>query len=180
MLDVVRISELLRKVPKPPEDSTPIGADTNAIHEFELRTGIYLPVDLREWLQIANGPCVGPGGMYGIRPACQHLNIESYLALFPSWTATKWIPVAGDGCGNYYIMPTQNEYGVGNPIVFIDTSIACDKPTFIVASDIEHFIISIIENELGDSGWPFDEDTVRRSDPNIIQFHGLALPWDSQ
>src|SRR5438105_1019599 len=110
MIDRRRLSELLTKVPTPPEDSLPPPATDPDCDSFEKRSGIRLPDDVRDWLKLTNGPCVGPGGLYGIRPPRRHLDMEAIIALFPSWKAHQWLPIAGDGCGNYYVIPTQQEY----------------------------------------------------------------------
>ncbi len=177
MIDAPRIQELLCKVPKPPEELLPHGIGDVECDDFEKRTEIDLPEDAREWLKLANGPCVGPGGIYGIRPSRAHLDIESFFLSFPSWKARKWIPIAGDGCGNYYIVPTQHEYGRGFPVLFFDTSSSVDEPSYIVASDIGHFMLALLEKELGKEGWPFNEKAVVQSDPHIVAFKGVDLPW---
>jgi hypothetical protein len=177
MIDVPRIRELLSKVPRPPEDAIPEGASESQCDAFQRRTGLRLPHDVRDWLKISNGPCVGPGGLYGIRPARSDLDIESILEIFPSWRESKWIPVAGDGCGNYYLIPTQQEYGTGYPVLFVDTSSTPDAPAYIVASDMGRFVVALLETELGAEGWPFNEHDVTKSDPQITRFKGLALPW---
>src|ERR1700689_4522542 len=115
-----RIKKLLHEAPRAPEDSIPGGVSEKDLGAFVGRTGITLPSSMRKWLQLSNGPCVGPGGLFGIRPKRPALDIEKILDIFPSWKARKWIPVAGDGCGNYYVMPTKEDFGVGFPIVFID------------------------------------------------------------
>src|SRR4051812_31301894 len=119
MIDVQRIRELLKKVPRPPGEPIPYGLTDTDCEQFEERTGIPLPEDLRTWLKITNGPCVGPGGLYGIRPQRQELDIEGILNLVPSWATHKWIPIGADGCGNFYIIPTNAEFGSGFPVLFI-------------------------------------------------------------
>lgn len=177
MLDADRIKTLLSKVPSPPGERLPEGTTDAEIHSFVDRTGISVPDDLAAWMKLSNGPCVGPGGLFGIRTQRSHLDIESCLDIFPSWRHQKWIPVAGDGCGNYYVVPTQGEFGDGFPVLFIDMSLADDSPAFIVASDMGHFLESLLETELGDRSWPFDERAVVERDPNILSFRDVKLPW---
>lgn len=177
MIDVKRIRQLLARAPRPPEEVLPEGASDGDCDAFEQRTGIRLPDDVRQWLQVTNGPCVGPGGLFGIRPRRAHLDIERYFGMFPSWQRQKWIPVAGDGCGNYYVIPTQGEYGRGNPVLFVDASSTYDTPSFIVASDIGHFLVGLLEKEIGMNGWPFDENYVTKTDAEITRFVGTPLPW---
>lgn len=177
MIDVVKIQKLLVSIPMPPEDLPLQGVSDAECNGFERRTGILLPHDVRHWLKLANGPCVGPGGFYGIQPHRSHLDMELFLSLHPSWLTQKWLPIAGDGCGNHYIMPTTSEYGSGYPVLFIDTSLTTDSPAYIVASDIEHFLVSMFEKELGKKEWPFNEESVLQSDPKLKQFKGVDLPW---
>ena len=177
MINAPRILELLHQVPRPPEDSIPGGISTRECDECEVRTGLRLPPDVREWLALANGPCVGPGGLYGILPARESLGFEEVINLFPSWRRNRWLPVAGDGCGDHYVIPTQQEYGVGYPVVFVDVHSSEDVPAYIVASDIGHFLNALLEEELGKRGWPFNEQYVCRTDPDIQRFTGVPLPW---
>jgi hypothetical protein len=177
MNQVDRISELLYQVPRPPEDSIPPGVCTEQLAQFEGRTGIKLPAMLRRWLTLTNAPCIGPGGFYGIHPTRSHLDIEEYLRQFPEWRGRKWIPVAGDGCGNQYIIPTQNEFGLGYPVMFVDMGQTIASPAYIVASDLEHFIVAILQNELGATGWPFNRNQLLTFDPLIMNYHGIPFPW---
>lgn len=178
MNQMEQISELLYQVPRPPEDSIPSGVTDEEIAQFEERTGIVVPAVLRSWLSVTNGPCVGPGGFYGIHPLRSHLDIEEYLTRYPNWNKRQWIPVAGDGCGNHYIMPTQNEFGLGYPVLFIDVGRAVDSPSYVVASDLEHFIVGILRKEIGSTGWPFSRDNTLTFDPQLSEYHGVPFPWE--
>ena len=178
MIDTARIMELLEKVPQPPEEPIPVGVSDKECDDFEIRTGITLPAGLRSWLKVSNGPCVGPGGLYGIRPQRSYLDIESHLAMYPCWISKKWIPVAGDGCGNEYIVPTRGEYGDGFPVLFVETSYSTDVPSFIAASDFGHFLVLLLEEELQKTGWPFDMQRLLNMDPQITKFSGVPFPWE--
>lgn len=174
-----QISALLDQVSRPPEDSIPSGVTDEEIAQFEERTGISVPTTLRSWLRITNGPCVGPGGFYGIHPLRSHLEMEDYLIRYPDWSKRQWIPVAGDGCGNHYIMPTQNDFGAGFPVLFIDVGKAVDSPSYVVASDLEHFIVGILRKEIGDTGWPFHQDNTLTFVPGLSEYHGVPFPWEA-
>jgi cell wall assembly regulator SMI1 len=177
MIDIRRIRELLTQVQQPPDDTPAEGLSESECDAFEQRTGIRLPNDLRQWLGLVNGPCIGPGGLYGIHTRRSHLDMEGFLARFPQWRASKWIPVAGDGCGNHYVVATRHEYGSGDPVLFVDTSTTPDAPSFIVSSDIGHFIVALLEQELGSKGWPFDKVYVTKADPAICEFYDVPVPW---
>ncbi len=178
MIDNYKIDDLLQRVPHPPEEPPPPGIDDSECERFAIRTGITMPSDLQEWLKITNGPCVGPGGFYGIRPTCPFLDIESRMQIFPNWYTTKWLPIAGDGCGNYFVMPTLREYGDSHPIVFVDTTNSSSSPLYVVSSDLDHFIIATLEEELGATDWPFSRNFVINFDPDILKCSGVALPWE--
>lgn len=173
------IRDLLVRVPGPPGEDLPKGIGDADFDGFSMRTGIAIPGPLREFLTMTNGPCVGPGGLFGIRTLRPHLDMESYLESHPTWKIRRWIPIAGDGCGNYYVLCTQGEFGPGLPVVFIDTSMSDGSPSFIVASDLRHFLTFLLEKELGRKEWPFDKTTVTQRDPDIVSFHDVRLPWET-
>jgi cell wall assembly regulator SMI1 len=177
MIDATRIQELLSKVPRPPEDAVPLGVTNEQCDDFEARTRLTLPNDVRNWLTLSNVPCVGPGGLYGIRPSRTSLDMESFFSIFPLWKTRKWIPVAGDGCGNHYVIATQQEYGPGYPVLFVDTSSSIEGPSYIVSSDLGRFLESLFEKELGADDWPFNKKAVVVSDPHILSFKGVRFPW---
>ena len=170
MWDTRRIRELLDKLP----DISPTAADLDAFAE---EIGIPVPDDLRDWLKLASGPSV-PSRLFGIR---MRMDIESILEIHPLWKQNKWIPVADDGCGNYYVVATQQEFGKGFPILFIDTMESSEQPQYLVASDIGHFILFFVEHEINprfdSEGWPFGEKYVLQTDPDILNFKKELLPW---
>lgn len=183
--EIEAVRELLRKVSHPPEEDLPVGVVEAEIEAFAERTGIIVPRPMAAWLRLSNGPCVGPGGLFGIRPARESLDIEFYLDIYPQWRQRGWIPVAGDGCGNYYVLATAQEFGPGWPVLFIDTMVSPDEPACIVASDIWRFLVFLLEEELlkekgiRDTPWPFDRVDITRRDPGIEGFTGVPLPWDT-
>jgi hypothetical protein len=179
-MNIQRIKELISRVPRPPEEGIPEGITDAELNSFEERTGIALPEDVREWLKVANGPCVGPGGLFGLGEIHKHFNIYSFLEMYPCWKKKKWIPIGGDGCGNYYVVATQREYGEGFPVLFVDTLVSPELPSYIAASDIGHFLIFLLERELGNMAWPFNEKVVTTNDPGILHFTGIPLPWEAK
>jgi hypothetical protein len=70
--EVMRLAVL---VPGPPGEPLPPGLTEAEIEDFARRTGLPIPPDLGEWLRFTNGPCIGPGGLFGIRPRRGHLDI---------------------------------------------------------------------------------------------------------
>jgi len=172
------VKDLVARSSSPPDEPLPAGATDWAIAELEQRTGLEVPGDLRSFLLFSNGPCVGPGGLMGINAVKKSLDMEHVLGLYPKWLEKGWIPAAGDGCGNYYLVVTRNDFGPGEPVVFIETIESHDTPAFVVASGMWQFVRFLLRKELGESRWPFARDEVVAADPGILSFRGVSLPWE--
>ena len=145
---------------------------------FEARTGVSVPEDVRTWLSLCTGAECETVILLGICPRQAFLDMECVYVVHPGWARRGWLPVASDGCGNAYVIATKPDYGQGHPAFFVDCMKSPSKPTYIVASDIRHFVWGILECELGDDRWPFDRDFVVAADPAILTFSGLPLPWE--
>lgn len=144
---------------------------------FRERVGIDVPPELAEWLRIANGAPVGPGGLFGIGTLRRSLDIETYLNEYPEWLAQKWLPVAGDGSGNYYVLASVSG-AVPHPVLYIDTHDDPAKTAYVVASDVWHFLRFLLRAESGENGWPFSRTKVLNDDPALALVEGVPYPWD--
>ena len=173
------IALLLARLPYPVEEHPLEQATDEALHAFTERTGLELPEDVRTWLKIANGLYVGNQGLLGIPTKHSTFDMEETLELHPTWTDKGWLPVGDDGFGNYYVIPLKGDYGPGFPVVFFDHETDMDSAQYIVASDLEHFIRFLIECELRITGWPFGKEEMLERDPAILNFTGVALPWET-
>src|SRR5437588_2811646 len=80
-------------------------AASGDISAFEKAYRVEIPQELKLWLLICNGAPVNPGGIYGVRPA--KVRAEDLLDELPAWRARKWFPLASNGCGDYYVVPTE-------------------------------------------------------------------------
>jgi len=178
MNGIDRILHLLGRVSVPPGYIFPTGADRSSIEKFENEFGIQLPVDLKNWLEISNGPLVGPGGIFGIGNVSNGLSIANHLRLYPAWPARGWIPIAADGCGNYYALDFSGAYKDLHPIIFVEPSIDDLEPAYVVASCLWIFLESLLLREVHESRWPFDREEVVKRDPNILRVIGISLPWE--
>jgi len=174
---VSEVVRLLHEVPQPPGERIPPGVDDAELDAFTERTGVQLPSSLRTWLSITNGPSIGAWGVFGIDPAPDYLNIERYYERYPRWRDRKWIPVAGDGHAHFYVLITWEEYGPGFPVVYVDANILIDAPAYIVASDLWHFLLALLEKERSNTRWPFNKKELLAFDPEIARFEGVAMPW---
>lgn len=171
------IQRLASQVPSPPGEPLPPGASDDEIDAFSKRTGVQVPTDLREWWKFTNGPCIGPGGMYGIRPQREHLDLEGVYQHHPEWQRLNWIPVAGDGCGNEYVLTVTPESGPLRPVYFFEHEQSDPRRfEYVVASGLWQFLRFLLREEMGGRGWPFDRDFVLKADPDLTACS--TLPWD--
>ena len=173
------VIRMLAQVALPPGEPLPRGAPEPLIADWELRNQIRLPPEFRAWLAACNGPCVGPGGVTGIATKRNSQDVDFLLRLHPDWHKQGWVPLAGDGSGNYYVVATKGEFGPGEPVLFIDNMIEENVPAFVVASDSWQFLWFMLKKELGQSKWPFDRAEVVSEDPAILTFSSVCLPWES-
>jgi hypothetical protein len=171
------VREVVSQQTEVPEDpAPPPGVSDEEIEGFIQRTGLVPPEALRQWLQFSNAPRMGPGFMQGIRPPHgDDYDIEQSLKFYPDWGEKGWIPVATDGFGNYYVLATTPDYGPGNPFFFIDTMADSTKPTYVVASDLWHFLWFLFRC---DRWWPFDKKKVLKKDPFLKNPYPVPRPWE--
>ncbi|MBA4020489.1 MAG: hypothetical protein C0483_25290 [Pirellula sp.] len=168
-----------------PSDVASAGATRAQIEECEERVGVEFPKEMREWLAISNGPRVARCDFYGTER--DYFKFDDVYEIFPEWTEREWIPILNDGCGNYWVMVTQEEFGEGRPIVFVKPISDREAAAYIVASDLEHFLEFVLEKEIlspelgdfEDTYWPFDQDKVLAKDPDLLSFRDVPLPWDA-
>ena len=136
--------ETLDKLPRPDID-LPIGASLNDIRAFESRFNLRLPKPLLEFLQVINGAYVGGQGFLGINSTTNN-EIGQVLELTPLWVERNWIPVASDGCGNYFVIVSLSEHD--HPICFVDHEIGYDTIDYVAASSLEIFVEQFILQEI--------------------------------
>jgi cell wall assembly regulator SMI1 len=154
------------------------GASEASLHEFEERTGLTVPPELRRWLSFCDGALAGAGGIFGAGPDDPRLEIERFLALHANWTWLGWIPIASDGFGDYYMVATATSREPEDAVFFVDCHEDFDLPSYVVGSDIWHFLVGYLSDELWESWWPFDEERKLTFDPAIAQLASVgALPW---
>ena len=156
-----------------------------------------LPLSIVEWLTYCNGMDMAFGYLNGIDEVTNFCNREH----ISHWKERGWIPIAGDGCGNYYLVvkyETQDESLY--PVVFVDHEDSaigengenqlCNRISYIVASDLPHFLEVVLlyqehhiqyqnkdDDEYPDFWWPFDKERMLQFDPNIDKIE-IIKPWD--
>ena len=85
-------------------------------------------------------------------------------ALMTDFHESGWLPMGTDGCGSYYIVPLNGDFGPGLAVVFHDHEYEYN-PAYIMASDQEDFIRFLVEDKVtsaasaldgGSYRWPFE------------------------
>jgi hypothetical protein len=74
-----QVKDLVRKMPAPRQGDTIAGTTKAEIEKFARRNSIHVPGELQDWLLYCNGALLGPGGLYGIRPGDEVLDIEAVI-----------------------------------------------------------------------------------------------------
>lgn len=108
---LARLRLLVAGAVRAPEDNAPEGASSAELAALAGRLGQALPSALRTWLSICNGAAIGPGGVFGQRPGRRFLDMVGVRERYLQWRELDWIPVAGDGCGNYYVLTADGTVG---------------------------------------------------------------------
>jgi cell wall assembly regulator SMI1 len=168
----------------------PAGATAADLRQLRDDLGFDLPEVLTRWLSICNGSFAGDGGLFGanLTGPREFLDISSCMDLRPSWREHRWIPVAGDGCGDYYVLDASHSHFPGDAIFFVDQS-DYDTLNYAVASDLPIFLHQHLRSHLDrdpdldldqQSRWPFDQELTLAADPRIADLRTQRLlPWSS-
>lgn len=105
----------------------------------------------------------------GLCPGDDYLDIEARYRGYPHWRVRGWIPIAGDGLGNYYVLDTTRRTRSGHPILFLDHEQSeveiCDTPNYVAASNLWSFLRYLFLDELHAAYNLFDEWDALRQDP---------------
>ncbi|MEV0794773.1 SMI1/KNR4 family protein [Kribbella sp. NPDC050459] len=171
MSDITHVLELLSEAHPAPEEVRR-GATDDELVQLEVDLGTPFPAELLEWLRACRGTTAGPGGLYGVGKDPECLDIAYILDGFPAWRAKGWIPVAGDGNGNYFVLTSESN---GNPVGFVEPMETEEEIQFYVASNLFIFLREILANEVARTGWPFDAAYISGVDPDLLSLS--PLPW---
>jgi hypothetical protein len=115
MRNYSRVLDLLAEVERPPSPRPVSGATDEQLDALRRALTFEPEEDLASWLRTCNGVIAGPGGIYGVDPPEDFLDIDGVMELFPGWRENRWIPVAGDGTGNHYVWTRAGATSIVTP-----------------------------------------------------------------
>jgi cell wall assembly regulator SMI1 len=170
------VARLVRAATREPGTSFPGGADDVEIADLQREVGLKLPPELVEWLRMCKGDVIGPGYLYGVRYSGRVTDIASVLERFPRWRERGWLPVAGDGSGDYYVLIARGDL-IGY-VAFVDQS-DLEILDYVVASNLWAFVRFLLTASAGDRRWPFDRDYVLGLDPGMADVPTGLQPWST-
>jgi len=170
-------------------NGVPAGASKQDLRAVEQLYGVRMPPVLQEWFSVVNGAFCATQGF---------LALGDYRVDYKDFITKLWLPVADDGCGDYYLVdltsPDQGDY----PVFFWDHESGYDLETagltkgYAVASNVWIFSLlflrQALRHELAARGggaaereaswhWPFDRDRTLQHDPALACVTSAPLPW---
>lgn len=135
------LRELVAGAVRAPEEESPRGAGPEELTILSARLGCGIPPILSAWLSVCRGARIGPGGVFGQPPDTPLIDMAWRRNLFPEWAELGWLPVAGDGCGNCYVLTGDGTIG------FVDTMKDPGQIDRQVAGDLISFMIDLLAND---------------------------------
>jgi len=124
-----------------PEEEAPRGASQPEIDSLQAKLGCAIPPTLRAWLSVCRRAGIGPGGVFGPRPDRPYLDMAQRRDAFPAWAEQGWLPVAGDGCGNCYVLTADST------VSFVDTMKDPGRIDRQVADDLLSFMTGLLTGD---------------------------------
>jgi cell wall assembly regulator SMI1 len=202
--DQERILTLLEQLRPLVREYMQPGAHREELRKLEAAIGLAIPQELRDWLQVCNGLLAHPGSLLGVPPVPTWQQISYAFEVAPEWRETGWLPVANDGCGNYYLLDTRQSTEGEHPVYFADHERDYIEPIYVVASGLWTFLGFFLQKALDSEKekpylatlgkreayeyigkrepywWPFNKERVLEVDPKLAGFRGIVpLPWDA-
>jgi hypothetical protein len=102
------------------------------------------------------------------------LDIGFVLGAHPAWQGSRWLPCAGDGTGNHFVVDAGRAHLATDGVFFVDVMENPLELAYVVASDLSSFLVFLLEREIGVVGWPFDREFVLGRDRSV----GSVAPQD--
>lgn len=103
----VRVLALLETAARAPGYEIPAGVDSALLEQYLRLAGLRPSAQWLAWVSLTNGPRVGPGGFYGVGTISADTDVQEYLTAHPELLRMKLLPVAGDGCGGFWLLACE-------------------------------------------------------------------------
>ena len=172
---------LIRESLRDKGNSSVVPISQEALATLRLALPCPIPDELQQWLLRCNGTYAGQGGIYGHCPNDKFIDILAHYELYPEWKKAGWIPIASDGCGNYYLIDQFDESVSNNPILFVEPFSTQGFAGYAVGSGLWIFLKMMLTRELLQvyGTWPFSKEYMLQNDPDIRNYsHRYPLPWE--
>jgi hypothetical protein len=183
---------VLSRCPLPSRTEKPRRVVPEGILALEGRLAGMLPPELMEWLPRAGSAAPDDAGsvesfntfemmmdffrtslLERISPPAI---VEGVRKWMEDWLERRWLPIAGDGCGDYILLV---EHSPGRRIVvFWDQSNGYDEYDYVYASNLWHFLAGALKEPHED--WPFKREATLAFDPGMGELKGVRFGWDSR
>lgn len=161
------------------------GASADEIHLLGKALSFELPRELALWLSLCRG-CELPSFTF---PTLLGTHRDNCItdAMYPEWRERGWIPLIGDGCGNYYNVIADRSPA---PIAFIEGSAPTDL-NYLAASSLFRFLSFVVDELEAENPDPspdaddvymsvwFDRDSLLKADPDSAAITDIPRAWNS-
>lgn len=156
----------------------PPAVNFEAIVSFQNRFRTTLPDSVIAYLSKTDGAQFGElRGPYEIeKRSSKESCIDDVLTLYDGFISRMWIPVASDGCANYYVL--VGEMQEDRPVCFVDTLSSIENLQYVVASGYWHFLRFFYGQLCGETFWPSDQRRVQELDPDIARVDVASPIWN--
>lgn len=157
------------------------GASPPALERAMRRWDLPLDGVLREWFEFCNGVSIGPEALYGLEQSEPDLDVDVRRSLGVGWAEAGWVPVAGDGFGNSYVVDMAGKTVQSHQAVIFVEAVDPLEPVYAIASNMWTFVEKYVRrDEPGSSGWEvWDLTSAMRSDPELADVRGVVpMPWE--
>lgn len=144
------------------------------IAEFAMQTGIAPAQSWLDWLSVANGADLSSADYWlshctGLTRYPTRLpDARWHLARYPEWRSRGWIPIADDGCGDYFLLGQPFQGGPSDAVMFWDQATPAEAGIdYVISSDLWTFIVGVLELRGGPTNWPFNDTHLLEFDPQM-------------
>ncbi|HLO99918.1 MAG TPA: SMI1/KNR4 family protein [Fimbriimonas sp.] len=144
---------------------------------YEQELGFPFSPQLALWIDRFGADMLGPGGLSEVDESNDPQGLLVRTTAHPEWVEMGWVPVAGDWCGNYYVVDTKLP---SEPVYFIDSYEDVGVPAYVAASNFRLFVDLFSKHDRGELPfhWPFAKTDTLTLDPEL-ELISAPMPWDA-